>query len=212
MPFSNAIRRRVLRAASALLPFFPGVAFAQTAPAETVRGASEALRVDQSAHLWRVGAWGAANVAGGLALVALSDTEADRVQRAFGIQSAAWGAINVGIAAVGLARGPGDATDDWAEAHAAENGYADILLVNLGLNVGYAGVGTAMVVASGQGVTRADDWRGHGLALILQGAGLFILDGIAYLGSRARLGGLVDLAERTRLSASTEGVRLGGWL
>ncbi|OZC04685.1 hypothetical protein BSZ36_10195 [Rubricoccus marinus] len=164
------------------------------------------MREDQTAHLWRVGAWGAANVAGGLVLIALSDLEADRMRRAFGIQSAAWGAINMGIAGIGLASGPGEASGEWAAAFGAENGYADILLVNLGLNVGYAAVGTTMYVAGRRGAPNADLWKGHGAALILQGAGLFVLDGIAYLASRQRLGGLVELVDATALTVTASGV------
>ena len=57
----------------------------------------------------------------------------------------------------------------------------------MGLNVGYSGVGTAMVIASYNGVENASSWRGHGSALILQGAGLLLLDTIAWLGSRGRI-------------------------
>ena len=205
---TNVRRVPVCRAAAALLLFFPGALAAQVAEPETVVALSESLRSDQEAHLWRVGAWGAANVVGGLALVALSDADRQRVGRAFGIQSAAWGAINVGIAAVGLAGGTGEVHTDWAGAIGAENGYADILLVNLGLNVGYAAVGTAMMVAGTRDVRHAADWRGHGAALILQGAGLFVLDGIAYFGSRGRMADLVALADSVTVTASGAGGRL----
>ena len=134
-------------------------------------------------HLWRVAAWGVSNVAGGLSLRAASD-QSDT--QAFGFQSAAWGAVNVGIAAAGLL-GSRDQPATWRRAVDAERRYHDILLANLGLNVGYASVGTAMVVASTYDVDQSAEWRGHGSALILQGAGLFVLDTIAWLGSRGRL-------------------------
>ena len=210
MRVSNVVRRQRLRLAACLLLFFPGALAAQASgdASGSVFALSHDLRADQAAHLWRVGAWGAANVAGGLALIALSDAESEGVRRAFGIQSAAWGAVNVGIAAVGLARGPGAASGDWAAAFGAENGYAGVLLVNLGLNVAYSAVGATMVIASHRGVSNAEAWRGHGAALVLQGAGLLVLDGIAYLGSRQRLGALVDLADSATLSAGLGGVRL----
>ena len=110
------------------------------------------------------------------------------------MQSAAWGVINVGIATVGLATGSDTPAALWADALAAENTYADILLVNLGLNVGYMAVGTTLLAVSGRGVSEPDAWRGHGSALVVQGLGLLVLDGIAYVGSRARMDGLVDLA------------------
>ncbi|MEM1054150.1 MAG: hypothetical protein AAGI52_01385 [Bacteroidota bacterium] len=199
----NGVRAHVRRAAAGLLSIFPLAAAAQSG---TPAALSQDLHADQRAHLLRVGAWGAANVAGGLALVATA--EEGSAQRAFGVQSAAWGAINTGIAAVGLLRGQGETAATWREAHGDENNYENVLLVNLGLNVGYAGVGTAMVLAAENGVDNADDWRGHGTALILQGAGLFVLDGIAYLGSRARLGALADIAEAATVTAGPGGVRV----
>ena len=204
----NGVPVRLLRAVACLFLFFPAAGAAQTDEAPSVLALSEALQTDQRAHVWRVGVWGAANVAGGLALVALSDPEDHAMRRAFGIQSAAWGAVNIGIATVALLNGPEGAETVWREAFGAENTHADILLVNVGLNAGYAAVGTTMMIAASRDVPSADLWRGHGAALILQGAGLFVLDGIAYLGSRARLGALTDLAHSATLTAGAEGVRL----
>lgn len=137
----------------------------------------------ERAHLRRVGAWGLANAAGGVALWASSDSE---TARAFGQQSAAWGAINTAIAAVGLARSGGEPPDDMRGALDAEKRLSDVLLVNLGLNVGYAAVGATMIGAAGQGVRNPEAWRGHGAALVVQGAGLPALDAVVYAGSRGR--------------------------
>ena len=176
--------------------------------AESVRQLSAALRADQQAHLWRVGAWGLANAVGGAALVLASDRDGQPGRWAFGLQSGAWGAVNVGIAAFGLVGGPGETVTEWAAAFAAENGYADVLLVNLGLNAGYMAVGVTLLAVAGRGVSTPDAWRGHGAALVFQGAGLMVLDGIAYAGTRGRLGALVEIASRAQLGASAEGLRL----
>ena len=173
-----------------------------------VRVLSADLSDAQRAHLWRVGAWGLANAVGGAALWLASDAEGSPGRRAFGLQSTAWGAVNTGIAVVGLAGGAGEPTAGLADALGAENGYADVLLVNLGLNVGYAAVGATLWAVSGRGVSNPAAWRGHGIALVVQGAGLFVLDGIAYLGTRARLGTLVDLAASASLTAAPGGVAL----
>ncbi|MFN3596759.1 MAG: DUF6992 family protein [Rubricoccaceae bacterium] len=173
-----------------------------------VRELSAALRADQQAHLRRVGVWGATNAASGLLLWALSDAETDPGRRGFAMQTAAWGAVNTGIAAAGLLRGPGETTGEWAAAHASENGYADVLLVNLGLNVGYAAVGGTLIAAAGRGVPNPDAWRGHGAALVVQGAGLFVLDGIAYLASRRRMKGLTGRVEQVALGPAPDGARL----
>ncbi len=200
---------RVLTAA-AVLALAPA-ALAQPSPEAGepgVRDLSQALRADQQAHLRRVGAWGLANAVGGAVLVLVSDRATEPGRWAFGVQSGAWGAVNVGIAAVGLAGGAGDVVGDWAVALAAENGYADVLLVNLGLNVGYMAVGGTLLAVAGRGVPTPGAWRGHGAALVLQGAGLLVLDGVAYLASRGRLDALVDLAGRASLTASASGLSL----
>ena len=192
------------------------VAASAAAQPSEVEVLSAALRADQQAHLWRVGAWGLANAVGGAALVLASDRETEPGRWAFGLQSGAWGVVNVGIAAVGLAGGPGEVTADWAAALAAENGYADVLLVNLGLNVGYMAVGGTLLAVAGRGVSTCphpdssgpDAWRGHGAALVVQGLGLLVLDGVAVLGTRARLDALVEIASRAELGASAGGVRL----
>ena len=182
-------------------------ASAAAQPSE-VGALSAALRADQQAHLWRVGAWGVANAVGGAALVLASDRETQPGRWAFGLQSGAWGVVNVGIAAFGLAGGPGEVTADWAAALGAENGYADVLLVNLGLNAGYVAVGGTLLAVAGRGVSTPDAWRGHGAALVLQGAGLMVLDGVAFLGTRGRLDALVEIASRAEITTTATGVRL----
>ena len=204
----NGVPASVFCAVACLVLFFPAGLAAQGGEMPSVVALSEALHSDQRAHLWRVGAWGAANMAGGLALIALSDSETEVVRRAFGIQSAAWGAVNVGIATFGLLNGPDAAETVWRAAFGAENTYADILLVNLGLNVGYAAVGTTMLVAGSRDVRSADLWRGHGAALILQGAGLFFLDGLAFLGSRFRLHELARMSQDVEVAIGAGTVRL----
>jgi len=164
---------------------------------------SEQRQASERRHLIRVLAWGGSNVLGGAALLA---SGRDDAVRGFGQQSALWGAVNVGIAAVGLLGGgpPPDAA--FGEAVRAERRYHDILLANLGLNVGYMGVGTAMVVAAGEGVDRNDAWRGHGTALILQGMGLLVLDAISWVASRSRLGKLLSMPGDTSAAATPGGL------
>lgn len=161
-------------------------ALSTTADAQTLQDA-------QRAHLWRVMAWGGANAIGGTGLFLEADSRRDPTCHGFGVQSAAWGLVNIGIATVGLLADRGNTAGKKAKTLVAERNYHDILLLNMGLNVAYSSVGTAMVVASYQGVDSARAWRGHGAALIVQGTGLLVLDGIALLGSRRRLGGLLGM-------------------
>jgi hypothetical protein len=174
----------------------------------TVTAVSEAHLAAQRAHLYRVLGWGGVNVAIGAALLLATDRSSQRGRFGFGVQSAAWGTINMGIAVVGLLAGDGDVTQTAKEALRAENGYADILLFNLGLNVAYASVGATLIAVSGRGVAHPEAWRGHGAALIVQGVGLFVLDGIAYLGARDRLGSIIDLTEQLSVHVTPLGAAL----
>lgn len=186
-----------------------GWAAAQTQPTASLTTSSSSLAMDNQTntiqslssdrinserrHLYRVASWGGSNVVGGATLWALTSSSTQEDWNSFGLQSALWGAVNVGIAATGLLGSRDRPTSDFQEAVNSERNYSDILLANLGLNVGYMGVGTAMVVASNQGVSRSDAWRGHGTAIIIQGLGLFILDAISWVASRDRLSDLLAL-------------------
>lgn len=175
-----------------LLATAPSTLYAQASP-ETVSTLAADLYDAQQAHLWRVGGWGGANLIGGLALW-LSTHRADRPARwSFGGMTAGWGAVNLGIAALGgLALDPPATTT--AAALSAERTYHDLLLLNLGLNVAYMGVGGTMLAAGYRNVGHAPEWRGAGTALLIQGAGLLALDGVAFIASRSRLGELIQTA------------------
>lgn len=199
MPLSRR-SAHVLIAATIALIWAPGVLHAQAPDAtnEPVETARQALYQAERDHLGRIAAWGGLNVAGGLALALASSRSAHRARWSFGVMSAGWGVVNVGIGAVALATSsmpPADA----AALIRAERTFHDVLLVNLGLNVAYASVGATMLVAGYRNVDAAAAWRGYGSSLILQGLGLLVLDGIAFLASRARLSGLLDATVQASL-------------
>lgn len=101
---------------------------------------------------------------------AVSGPSAGPTLRAFGKQTAAWGAINLAIAAVGAAR---------ARSHPAEAGrLRRTLLINAGLDVGYvaAGAHVAHHRSTFGGRISPEAARGHGLAVVAQGLGLMTLD------------------------------------
>ena len=148
----------------------------------------------QRGHLWRVATWGATSLIGGAIAATALDDQRQPLWRGFAVQSAAWGAVNLGIGASGLLfmKAPTRGAP-WPAVHRAERRYHDILLFNMGLNVGYVAIGATAVVASYCGVTSPRAWRGHGAAIIVQGAALLALDGYALLDSRRRLTWLTDL-------------------
>ena len=166
-------------------------ALAQDDAAPTAQELARQKTDAERAHLWRVAAWGGASAAAGLALVTSYRRSDVPARWAFGLQTGLWGVVNVGIAAAGLSQSGAPAAT-YAEALAAERNLHDLLLLNMGLNVAYVGVGTAMTIASYYGVSGARRWRGHGLAVVVQGAALLALDGLALLASRSRLADLVS--------------------
>jgi hypothetical protein len=176
-------------------------------PSPSLDALGAAYHSAESAHLWRVAVWGGVNALGGMALMASAGRSAHPARWGFGMQSTAWGVINVGIATAGLfaAAPPPAGADALLD---AERSFHDILLFNLGLNVAYSSVGAAMVTASYQGVDHARAWRGHGSALILQGLGLLVLDGIAFFASRARLADLLRVTGDLSARALPMGVML----
>ena len=156
---------------------------------------SENLYDAQLAHLTRVACWGGANVVGGAALMggtALA-TEAGVASApelfGFGAQASLWGAINVAIAAGGYFFLDG-VTNDLVEALDAEDTWRTILLVNEVLNVGYVIVGVGMVLLGLLPIPLAAQLRGHGMGIVMQGAGLLLLDGLALLEAYDRKGKL----------------------
>ena len=177
------------------------------AVAQPIAELSADLTDAQAAHLWRVGAWGATSLVAGATILVTSDAEQAAGRRAFALQSAAWGAINLGIAAVGLAAGPPETTTMLTDALAAEERYGDILWINTGLNVGYIAVGaTLYAVGARAGVGRAQEWKGHGLGVVMQGVGLLVLDGVALIGSQRRAGDLLDVLRSVDLAATGSGM------
>ncbi len=112
-------------------------------------------------------AFGGASVLVGGVLAAVSDRPGPR---AFGQQSAMWGAINLAIAGFGTWRARS------RPAQAAE--LRRTLLVNAALDLGYiaAGAHVAHHRVTFGGRLAPEAARGHGAAIVVQGAGLMTLD------------------------------------
>ncbi len=98
-------------------------------------------------------------------------------------QFAGWGAIDLGIALLGMASAKKQAASP--DAHAPEQqlrGHANlrkILWINTGLDVGYVSGGLALARTIGKS---NPFWRGTGWGIVLQGCFLFIFDLLHVLG------------------------------
>jgi hypothetical protein len=125
-----------------------------------------------------LGAWGlASTVAGSLLWARAGDEE----RRAFGRQTAAWGAVDLAIATAAHLRA---ARRDRPMDERDRRRLYRLLVVNSGLDVVYV-VGGAAVAAQadrlsarwpGRRPRSADQLRGDGSAVVLQGLFLFVLD------------------------------------
>lgn len=131
---------------------------------------SDTLLLAERAHLVRLLMWGAASVVLGSAIFAL--LAARRVSSAllanFAIQTAAWGAIGLALAAHAWR---GLAPRDVTGAASLDR----LLWLNTGLDVGYVAVGLTLV-ATGWTLGRRLALVGAGLGVIVQGAALLLLD------------------------------------
>ena len=126
----------------------------------------------ERAHLARLLVWALGSILSGSLLLALVVVRRAAgplpLLRHFAIQTAAWGAINLAIVV-------------WAQRglklrdHAGARSLDRILWLNLGLDVGYIGVGLTLAIA-GWLLGRRLGAVGAGIAIVVQGAALFLLD------------------------------------
>lgn len=131
---------------------------------------SDTLLVAERAHLLRLFAWGGASVLlGTLVVVALLVRRADSpLLRWFGLMTAAWGAVDVAIAAVAWR---GLAPRDLAGFTRLDR----LLWLNVGLDVGYVAVGVTLA-ALGWRLGQRLGLVGSGAAVTTQGLALLLLD------------------------------------
>ena len=113
----------------------------------------------------RLAIWGASSTLLGGALAVVGTTPR---ARAFGQQNAAWGAIDLAIAAIATRQSTPPTTPRLRR----------LLWVNTGLDVGYVAGGAwfASTTPDLGGRVTPEQARGHGAAVIVQGAALFVLD------------------------------------
>ena len=131
---------------------------------------ADTLLAVERAHLLRLVVWGGASLLVGSALLALLRVRGIRSSLLdhFGIQTALWGAIDLTLALLGLNRLE---LRDLAGATRLDR----FLWLNVGLDAGYVMVGLTLLVI-GWRVARRPRLVGAGLAVIVQGSALALLD------------------------------------
>lgn len=131
---------------------------------------ADTLLAFERAHLVRLVLWGGASLLVGSALLALLRVRGHRSSLLdhFGIQVTLWGAIDLVLALVGLERLE---LRDLAGATRLDR----FLWLNVGLDAGYVMVGLTLLVFGWRAPQRPG-LVGAGLAVIVQGSALAILD------------------------------------
>ncbi len=131
---------------------------------------SDSLLVLERNHLLLLALWGATSTLAGTAILAwitLRRANAPLL-RHFGIQTAAWGLVDLAICAWSLGS---LIPRDFAGAQHLVN----MLWLNTGLDAGYVAVGATIAVLAWQWGSRAGG-IGAGAGIILQGLALLLLD------------------------------------
>ena len=131
--------------------------------------------VEKTLTTSRVG-WAAASVVAGVPLALLGRKTGNSPMHEFGRQTAAWGAVDAAIAGIGLVsqRRRGALSQEQAEAQMRK--LRTLLAVNAVADVGYMAGGIAIVGRGRRGQQSLRMGVGDGVAFVVQGAFLFILD------------------------------------
>ena len=132
---------------------------------------ADTLLLAERAHLLRLFAWGGGSVVVGgvlLALLAVRRGSRSPLVLNFALQTAAWGAVVLAFGAI-----------SWRGLRLRDlDGYTHldrVLWLNVGLDIGYVGIGTTLLVTAlvlGRRLAPA----GAGLGIIVQGLALLVLD------------------------------------
>lgn len=131
---------------------------------------ADALFLAERNHVLRLLAWGAGSVLAGtllLLLVALRRRRSPLLAH-FAIQTAAWGAVELVIAALAWR---GLAYRDFTGFTQLDR----VLWLNIGLNLGYVGVGATLAL-TGWALARRLGLVGAGMGVVVQGLALLVLD------------------------------------
>ena len=131
---------------------------------------ADTLLAAERAHLLRLALWGGSSILVGGALLGLLRLRRVRspLLDHFGIQTVAWGAVDLALALAGRQRVE---LRDLAAATRLDR----FLWLNIGLDAGYIMVGLTLL-AVGWRVARRPGLVGAGLGVIVQGAALAVLD------------------------------------
>ena len=127
--------------------------------------------------------WGSASVVAGALLVGVGHRAGRPGWVAAGQQHAGWGAVDAALGLWGRHRRLRRVADPGRDEAAELTALRRLLTLNAGLDVGYVVVGTALAAAPGRVLARWPERvgtaRATGLAVVIQGSFLLVLDSLA---------------------------------
>ncbi|WP_460983448.1 DUF6992 family protein [Spirosoma fluminis] len=170
----NPFRRLVLTAGSVLLG---SATLAQrVAPAADLRQFSEQRIRHQKTLGLTLGSYALANI--GVGAIAAGQTTGET--KYFHRMNLYWNLVNLGIAGLGLLGSRKSAGETLGQAVRQHENFKQVLLVNAGLDVAYVLGGAYLQERAKNRPAQADQLRGYGKSIMLQGGFLLAFDLVNY--------------------------------
>lgn len=165
---------------------FSGLLIAQTTQPDLLQINRDRIAMNSNGMLV-LGGWAVTNIA--IGSIGMSQTSGNI--KYFHQMNAAWNTVNLTIAGFGYYGLRNQSPDiGLSETITEFHNFEKILLFNAGLDVGYMAIGAYLWE---RGIrTDSERLRGYGQSMILQGAFLFVFDGILYFMSRAESSRLIE--------------------
>lgn len=158
--------------------FFLFSALCLWAQADILKDFNESRLEKQRKSMLVLGTWAVGNIAAGSILF----NQHEGSERHFHIMNAGWNVVNLGLATLGYfnAIKTDPTTLGLFESMEAQNALEKTFLFNGGLDVGYMLGGLYLMERAKTADKNADQLKGFGKSIVLQGAFLFVFDLAAY--------------------------------
>lgn len=124
-----------------------------------------------------LGGWGAAN----LLYSGIEVGSATGSNKYFHRMNLIWGGVNFTLGSIGFLFTKNKDGLDYSQSLKKQISIEKVYLFNAGLDVAYVAGGFYLKERANQNIAKYDQYRGYGKSIILQGAALFLFDGIMYL-------------------------------
>lgn len=149
-----------------------------------------------------LGGWSAAN----LIYSGIATGQTTGSTKYFHQMNVMWGGINLGLAALGYLGTRNKDGPSLAQSLKHQAGIEKTYLLNLGLDVAYMAGGFYMKERSKNTVKNADKFKGYGESIILQGAALFVLDGVLFAVHNRHGRKIYKMIDKIQLGATNNGL------